>query len=345
MRHSGILKLAFVCTVVVSVFCSCKKSSKNVEQPAIQAEGSFGNYIKKSQTDNSEVKSFSNDSQTEKNYMEEFSIKNEMSAFCPDSVYKPRADVTYGTVKHETYYSNTCRMERGFSILLPAGYDGQKKYPVIYFQHGIFGDEYGIINDENNRVKEITANMAADGNAKEMIIVFGNMYATDDPNMKPAFDAAAVKPYDNFLNELVNDLMPYIESHYAVLTGRENTAICGFSMGGRESLYIGLQRQDLFGYVGAISPAPGLVPGKDKYMVHEGSMQEEDVRFDMNKPVPSLVMICCGTTDSVVGQFPKSYHQLFQKNGVDHIWFEVMGADHDNKAIRTGLFHFIQRIF
>ena len=52
--------------------------------------------------------------------------------------------------------------------------------------------------------------------------------------------------------------MPYIEKTYSVKTGRENTAITGFSMGGRESLLIGMQRPDLFSYIGAICPAPGV---------------------------------------------------------------------------------------
>ena len=328
--------LSVCLSIAVLLLCGCRKSGRNVE-PSVQpvqnqSEGTFGSFLK-----NAEKETYQEG--TEKIQ------EKQMNIYCPESVYKPRTDVAYGTVKHETYYSNTCRMERGYNILLPASYDGTKKFPVVYFQHGIFGDEYSITNDPNNSVKEITANLVADGKAKEMIIVFGNMYAADDPSMKPGFDANAVKPYDNFLNELVNDLMPYIESHYSVLTGRQNTAVCGFSMGGRESLYIGLNRPDLFDYVGAISPAPGLVPGKDKYMVHEGSMQEADVRFDNDKPIPSVVMICCGTTDSVVGQFPKLYHQLFQNNGINHTWFEVMGADHDNRAIRAGLYYFIQQIF
>ena len=62
-------------------------------------------------------------------------------------------------------------------------------------------------------------------------------------------------------------------------------------------------------------------------------------------PLPDSVLICCGTKDSVVGKFPKSYHQLFEKNGIEHIWFEILNADHDNNAIRAGLAYFIQGIF
>ena len=51
-----------------------------------------------------------------------------------------------------------------------------------------------------------------------------------------------------------------MEKNYAVATGRENTAVCGWSMGGREALYIGLSRPDLFGYVAGYCPAFGLLP-------------------------------------------------------------------------------------
>lgn len=274
-------------------------------------------------------------------------IQNGFAGDCPSEYSDFRLDgVNYGKIDHVTYYSNTCKMERAFSILLPASYDGEKKYPVVYFQHGIFGDENCIIRDENNKIRQITANLAADGKAKEMIFVFGNMFATDDPNQKPGFNAKDVLPYDNFVNELANDLMPYIESHYSVLTGRENTAVCGFSMGGRESLYIGLLRPDLFAYVGAIAPAPGLVPGKDGFMVHEGSFSsEDDVKYTEGMEKPDFVMICCGTIDGTVGQFPKTYHKIFEKNGLEHTWFEVLGANHDSMAIRSGLFYFVSNIF
>lgn len=278
-------------------------------------------------------------------YMERIAIKDETSAFCPDEVWKARPGVKYGKVEHVKYYSNTCKMERAFNILLPPSYDGEKKFPVVYFQHGIFGDENSIVNDQNNSFKEIVTNLCEDGFAEEAIFVFGHMYAAEDPEMKPGFDSKLVLPYDNFINELVNDLMPYIEKNYMVLTGRENTAVCGFSMGGRESLYIGLQRSDLFGYIGAIAPAPGIVATKDKFMTHEGMLAEKDVRFAEGAPLPLYFMVCCGTIDSVVGQYPKSYHKILTDNKVDHVWFEVTGADHNHFAIRTGLYYFMQNIF
>lgn len=262
---------------------------------------------------------------------------------CPNELGIKSADITYGTVEHITYQSKTTGLERGANILLPANYSAEKQYPVMYFLHGIFGDENTLISDGNNKIVEILGNLSAEGKAKEMIVVFPNMYATSDPNQKPAFNSEAVLPYDNFIHDLVNDLIPYIEANYSVLTDRDNRAILGFSMGGRETLFIGLSRPDLFGYIGAIAPAPGLTPGKDNMMEHVGQMQEEDVKFTDTENLPNLLMVCCGSRDSVVGKFPVGYHELMEKNGVEHMWYEVPGADHDSNAIRSGLYNFVIR--
>lgn len=275
---------------------------------------------------------------------DEFVLNDEIEEKCPTSVTNRRDGVEYGDYTHGTYYSETCGMDRGYNIILPAGYSDDKKYPVLYLLHGIFGDEYSFANDGENKIREIVANMAADGLIEETIVVCPNMYAATDPDMKPGFTAEECAPYDNFINDLVNDLMPYIESNYSVLTGRENTYLAGFSMGGRETIYITLQRPELFGYVCAISAAPGIVPTTDKFMTHVGMMEESEMKFAEDAVEPNVFIITCGTADSVVGTYPKSYHEILTANGSNHIWYEVVGADHDNKAIRSGLYNLFKQI-
>lgn len=264
---------------------------------------------------------------------------------CPKHIYEPRANTIYGMLTHQTYYSQTTGLDRGVNILLPADYSNTGKYPVLYLLHGIFGDEYSLCNDADVRLKEIVGNLIADGLAKNMIVVLPNMFASSDPNQKPAFTDEGVAPYDHFINDLIHDLIPYIEATYQVLPGRENRAIAGFSMGGRETLFIGLSRPDLFAYVGSIAPAPGLTPGKDWAMTHPGQLEEKDLTFASKDYEPAVLMLCCGTQDGTVGKFPESYHNIFLKNEVSHIWYEIPGADHDAQAIRSGLYNFIRRIF
>ena len=254
-------------------------------------------------------------------------VQGEPVTQCPAETAKRVEGREYGSAEHITYFSQTTGLERGANVLLPPDYDPEKQYGVLYFQHGIFGDEYSLLGDTANAIPEILGNLSAQGQAREVIAVFPNMYAASDPQQEPGFTAEAVAPYDNFINELVNDLIPYIESHYCVSARREDRGILGFSMGGRETLYIGINRPDLFGYIGAISPAPGLTPARDWAMTHPGQ----------------LLMICCGSRDSVVGQFPSGYHQILERNGVEHLWYEVPEADHDSQAIRSGLYNFMIR--
>ena len=274
----------------------------------------------------------------------EFVLNGEIEERCPATYEAARNDVSYGEYKHATYYSQTCQMERGYNILLPADYSEDKKYPVLYLLHGIFGDEYSFSNDGSNKIKEIVGNMAADGIIDETIVVCPNMFAAWEADQKPGFDSQSVLPYDNFINDLVNDLMPHIEETYSVLTGRENTYLAGFSMGGRETIFITLQRPELFGYVCAISSAPGLVPAKDSFMTHEGQMSESEMKFADDAVEPNVFIVCCGTRDSVVGTFPKQYHELLETNGAKHIWYEITGADHDNNAIKSGLYNLFKQI-
>ena len=100
---------------------------------------------------------------------EEFVLNNEIEERCPVTVTAKRADVGYGEFTHGTYFSETCGLERGYSILLPADYSEDKKYPVLYLLHGIFGNEYSFSGDESSKIKEIVGNMAADGLIEESL--------------------------------------------------------------------------------------------------------------------------------------------------------------------------------
>ncbi len=264
---------------------------------------------------------------------------------CPAEAYRRRDEVTYGTVVHHTYHSKTTGLDRGVNVLVPAGYDESKVYPTLYMLHGIFGDENTFTGDSTNGITDLFGNVQADGLAKEMIVIFPSMYATNDPELKPGFNPDTIWPYDNFINDLVNDLIPFIEANYSVSKDRNQRAIVGFSMGGRETLFIGLSRPDLFEYMGAIAPAPGLVPGKDWAMEHPGQLTEKELTFAGKEYKPTVFMICCGTKDGVVGKFPQGYHDIFTANGEEHTWYEVPEADHDNNAIRSGLYNYVRTIF
>ena len=247
-----------------------------------------------------------------------------------------------GTLSHINYFSQKANKQKGAHVWLPPGYDSAKQYPVFYVTHGIQGNEYSMLGDF--KILQSAAGLIEAGQAEPMIIVFTSMYTNPYKDNCDGITAEEVPFYDAFLDDLTGSLMPYIESNYSCKTGRENTAIGGFSMGSRESLYIGIMRPDLFGYIAASSPAPGVVPAQDNFMVHVGSISED--QFRMSEPyLPYLLMIAGGTNDNMVGNFPEQYHNLFTRNNTDHIWISVPGGGHDGSVGIPLFYNFIRALF
>lgn len=191
---------------------------------------------------------------------------------------------------------------------------------------------------------EIMTNLAAEGKAREMILVIPNIYVADDPKLAPGFTPESVQPYDNFKEELIEVLEPFMDQNYRTLKGRENRLLFGFSMGAKEILYVGLMRPDLFAYIGAVSPAPGLLPGKDWAMEHKGLLKEEDFAVKKEENPLELVLICRGEKDSVVQKFPIHYHEVMEEKGFEHLWYIVPGGEHNDVTIRSGLYNFAIRL-
>jgi glucuronoarabinoxylan endo-1,4-beta-xylanase len=247
-----------------------------------------------------------------------------------------------GGVEHITYFSKKANRNKGANVWLPPGYDKNKKYPVFYVNHGYGGDENAMVNGMG--VREIATNLIKSGEAEPMIIVFTNQYTDPQHDKQTGNGQADVPGYDNFVEDLPDSLMPYIESHYPVKTGRENTAVAGFSMGGRESLYIGIKCCDKVGYIGAGAPAPGIFPTKDQFMNHPGVMSKDDMRIDPPYS-PYLLMIAGGTNDGMVNDYPKQYSDLFTQHGTENIYLSVPGGGHDSKTVIPLMYNFIKFLF
>ncbi len=247
-----------------------------------------------------------------------------------------------GTVEHITYFSKKANRDKGANVWLPPGYDSAQKYPVFYVNHGYGGDEGSMVNGMG--IREIATSLLKSGEAVPMIIVFTNQYTDPNHEKQTGNGQADVPGYDNFVEDLPDSLMPYIESHYPVKTGRENTAIAGFSMGGREALYCGMKCCDKIGYIGAGAPAPGIFPTKDQFMDHPGVMSKDDLRIDPPYS-PYVLMIAGGTSDGMVGDYPKTYADLFTEHGTDNIFISVPGGGHDSSTVTPLMYNFIRCLF
>lgn len=264
-------------------------------------------------------------------------IASNIVEFEADGATDEKSGTKYGTYEKVTFTSAVCGgRSKNFNVLLPANYDKGKKYPVLYALHGYWGDEDSLLDkgDASLKLRQIIGNAIAAGEAEEMIVVFPDIYASDTQDKCDGLNDKNNKAYDNFINELINEIMPYMEQNYPIKTGRDNTAITGFSMGGRESLYIGFSRPDLFGYVGAMCPAPGLTTD----LINEANLKFEDTS-------PYLLMVSAGSNDQIVWSTPSEYHDTMNKNDVTHIWHYVTDGDHGGKTIRPHVYNFIRYIF
>ncbi len=159
-------------------------------------------------------------------------------------------NVPHGSMEYVNYFSKSLNYTNNALVYLPPSYykDTQKTYPVFYLISGTTDTEE--VYYKVGRVNYILDNLIAEGKAKEMIVVlpYGN------PNklvpQKPQADMPATRfGNDVFSNDLVGDLMPYIEQTYRTINDREHRAIGGFSRGGNQGLYNGLSNLDKFSYL------------------------------------------------------------------------------------------------
>ncbi|MBR6579671.1 MAG: carbohydrate binding domain-containing protein [Ruminococcus sp.] len=255
-----------------------------------------------------------------------------VSEFEPNDSKTEKSGVQYGTLVSKKYYSDFCKREKPYNVLLPAGYTESKKYPVMYVMHGYWENQDRMIIKGNSTMytRQIIGNAIAEGAAEDMIVVFPYIYSSQTQDDCSGMDDANNIAYDNFGTVLTTELMPLIEKEYSVATGRENTAITGFSMGGRESLLIGMKYPDKFGYVGAICAAPGVT----------GSFN-----FASEEAAPSLIFLTAGSNDEVVYTTPEGYHNNFTKNNVPHIWHYVNGGYHGENCIHAHIYNFARFAF
>ena len=240
-----------------------------------------------------------------------------------------RPGIDRGTLETVEYKSEFVGTVRKATVYLPPKYNPAKKYPVLYLLHGIGGDEREWLQGVPNIIMD---NLYADGRAAEMIIVMpngraqvndraeGNVYAT-----APAFAA--------FENDLLGDLIPFIEGKYNVYTDKMHRAIAGLSMGGGQSLNFGLGHMDVFAFVGGFSSAPNtnapevLIPDVAK-----------------TKAENKLLWMVCGSKDGLM--YNSSRLKAFcDEKGIPCTLIEYPDGEHNFVVWKYGLFNFAQLIF
>ncbi len=169
-------------------------------------------------------------------------------------VYVPGADfmemkqVPHGAVAEVYYYSKTLERHRRMHIYTPPGYESDsKKYPVFYLLHGAMDcdDSWSTVG----RAGFIIDNLVNDKKAKPMVVVMPAGHTTRSFNMGGGMSSMV----DEFSKDFINEIMPYVENNYRVLTDRKDRAIAGLSMGGMQTLDIAMKDLSRFSYIGVFS--------------------------------------------------------------------------------------------
>lgn len=241
-------------------------------------------------------------------------------------------DRAQGKVVPFTYDSPVTGTRRSANVYLPPGYSAQQRYPVLYLLHGIGGnqDEWrGYV-----RAQAILDNLQATGQAVPMIVVMPNGRALGNDRPPPperTFTPEHIAGFEQFERELLGTLIPAIDAAYPTLSGREQRAIAGLSMGGGQALNIGLGHIDTFAWIGAFSAAPNTRPSAT--LVPDAAAAGR----------LRLLYLSCGNQDNLLG-VSQNLHRYLRQQGVAHVW-NVDEHGHDRPSWADNLYHYARQLF
>lgn len=245
-------------------------------------------------------------------------------------------DVPHGLTHRHLYKSAVADDERDFVVYTPPGYDpsARKRYPVLYLLHGFSDDARAW--STSGRANIILDNLIARGQAKPMIVVMPLGYGVMDyvwtSLQSPRSYELRWLSIRKFREMMSMEIMPQVEQAYRVKSDRESRAIAGLSMGGAESLFIGLNEPEQFAWIGAFS-AGGLT-----------NFSEAFPQIDAGEKLQlRLLWMACGTEDQRLDNNHR-LNQWLKSKGVENTWVETPGM-HDFRAWRRHLAQFLPQLF
>ena len=250
-------------------------------------------------------------------------------------------NVAHGEVRTVYYYSKVEEFWRPLMVYTPAGYnEGQQTYPVVYIQHGGGEDHRGWM--EQGRTAQIMDNLIAAGKAVPMIVVSANSNVN---SRSGGFGGGGYswQGMQTFRSELIDNVIPFVEKNYRVKKDRKSRAMCGLSMGGGQSFYIGLRSPEVFANVGVFST--GMFGG-----IRGAS------NFDLEKEVPGILsdtktfnsqldifFLSCGEQDPRI-EYTRTIVKKMREGGVE-VKFNSYPGDHEWQVWRKSLHEFAQYLF
>ncbi|MEZ5071311.1 MAG: alpha/beta hydrolase-fold protein [Bacteroidales bacterium] len=228
-------------------------------------------------------------------------------------------EVPHGTLSKVWYESPTLELYRRMYVYTPPGYaDSNEKYPVLYLLHGGGGDEDAWT--ALGRANDILDNLIARGAAKPMIIVMtnGNAFQTSSLRTAPNAPEITRETYmqyaGRFENSLVKDVIPYMDAHYRVKTGKENRAVAGLSMGGMHTITASTEFPTTFGYIGVFSS--GIFQPDESLEAKFKALKADGIQ---------KYWVACGKDDFVM-ESNKRLLEMLDKTGIEHTYYESGGG-------------------
>ena len=248
-------------------------------------------------------------------------------------------DVPHGQVRELNYYSELTKSWRPILVYTPAGYEkGNKKYPVVYIHHGGGEDHRGWMNQ--GRVANIIDNLVAAGEAKEMIVVSVNSNVPSRIGMAGGYNWAGMQPYRE---ELVENIIPFVEKTFRVKKDRRSRAMCGLSMGGGQSFYIGLRSPELFANVGLFSSGIfGGIAGASNFDLEAEVPGMLSATGEFNSNLDNF-FISCGEQDPRI-EHTRAMVKKMKNAGVE-VEFASYPGDHEWQVWRKSFAEFARMLF
>jgi len=244
-------------------------------------------------------------------------------------------NVPHGHVREILFYSKSTNTVRRAFVYTPPGYDERdlnKRYPVLYLQHGYGENEYGWTNQ--GKANLIMDNLIAEGKAKPFIIVmtYGMTNEIEFGGLRN-FD---IKPFQTVL---IDELIPYIDNNFRTLTDQPNRAMAGLSMGGFETRLVTLKNLDVFSHIGLFSGGSislddvNNTPGfKEKVKLVFVSYGSREIDFSRNNRNP-------------FGGDPKENTETIMKEGINAHFYISPNTAHEWQSWRRSLYQFAQLVF
>jgi enterochelin esterase family protein len=263
--------------------------------------------------------------------------------------------VPHGQVREVWYDSKVTGTWRHALVYLPPGYDSQPatRYPVLYLQHGGGEDETGWIRQ--GRANFILDNLIAAGSSKPMIVVMAYGYArragapapdlTGRPFGSPEMMKAMQEMTAAFEDDVTQALIPFVDSTYRTVADRDHRAMAGLSMGGMQTFQITLNHLDSFSHIGGFSGAMRLVLGEQKLDVKTAynGVFADPAAFARKV---RLLWLGVGTEEPErMREGIRGLHASLTEAGIQHVYVESPGTDHEWQTWRRNLKDFAPRLF